>query len=130
MAPIDITCGTRKPTSMHVDLDVYGTQHEVGSTEDERKRALELLVETMDDTTFASSGHRNDDAVNSCIALHVLGYDPEDWLSSFMGVHERGGAFFGASALSFMKHVHRVCRYLYKWGPAGNEGAALGYALD
>lgn len=123
-----ITCGTYSPQKFEVDLDEFGVRHKVASTDEQKKEAFNLLVKTMDDITFASSGHRNDDAVNTVIALHVLGYVAHDWLESFCDEQplER---WWVTDLQKFMDHVDRVDRYVRDWGPDGDEGNALLYAL-
>lgn len=126
---IKVACGTRKCTEMEVDLDEYGTRYkETGTDEGQKNGALKLLEETMDTETFISRGHRNDDAVNACIALHVLGYDPSTWLEAFLSVNTE--KFYGEDVELFMAHVDRVVPYLSEWGPEGIEGNALYYRID
>lgn len=123
-----VTCGTYSPQKFEIDLDEFGVRHEVASTDEQKKEAFDLLVKTMDDITFASNGHRNDDAVNTMIALHVLGYVAHDWLERFCEAQplER---WWVADLKKFMEHVDRVDRYVRDWGPDGDEGNALLYAL-
>ena len=123
-----ITCGTRVPEKFEVDLDEFGTRHEVASTDEEKEKAFDLLVETMDTITFAMDGHRNDDAVNAMIALHVLGYIAHDWLERFCE-EQHLARFRIADLKKFMEHVDRVDQYVRYWGPDGDEGNALLYAL-
>lgn len=124
---IKITCGTFIADEIDFDIDCICKPIPTGADEKQQKRALALLVDTMDDMTFADDGCRNDDAVNGCIALHVLGYDPELW---FYGFFDRyGKAFHNCDISKFKDHVNRVSRYLSKWGPEGDEGRALDYAL-
>lgn len=126
---IKVACGTRKWTEMKFDLDEYGVRYrKTKVNEDQKNDALKLLEETMDTETFISSGHRNDDAVNTCIALHVLGYDPGMWLEGFLSVNAE--KFYGEDVELFMNHVNRVVPYLYDWGPIGYEGNALYYRID
>lgn len=123
-----VTCGTYEPQKFEVDLDEFGVRHEVASTDEQKKEAFDLLVKTMNDITFASDGHRNDDAVNTMIALHVLGYNAHDWLEEFC--EEQSPEQFRIIDLKkFMEHVDRVDTYIRDWGPDGDEGNALLYAL-
>lgn len=126
---IKVACGTRKCTEMEVDLDEYGHRYKTTSIDEGQKRAaLKLLKETMDTETFIRSGYRNDDAVNACIALHVLGYDPGPWLEAFLSVNAE--KFYDNDVELFMDHVERVIPYLCEWGPEGIEGNALYYRID
>ena len=128
---MEITCGTRKPCKFEIDLDEYGDKVETNVSPEERKRAFDLLRTTMNDDTFADDHFRNDDAVNGCIALHVLGYDAENWFATFCGKQENDvEQWFSSDLIKFMEHVERVSKYLFRWGPEGDRGAALGYAID
>lgn len=128
---MEITCGTWKPRKFEIDLDKYGDKVETNVSPEERKRAFDLLRATMNDDTFADDHFRNDDAVNGCIALHVLGYDAKDWFAAFCKEQKIDVEQWFTSDLSqFMEHVERVSKYLFRWGPEGDRGAALGYAID
>lgn len=138
MALMEVEFGTENYGKVLFEVDDYGTAMTVGSSVEERKKAYDLLRVTMNDQTFIDDHYRNEDAVNSCIALHVLGYDPCEWFDNFFddrGVREK---FFDCDIEKFMDHVHRICgygkgydtNYLLRWGPVVNEGAALGYAID
>ena len=72
---IRVSCGTIILRLFDFDLDEFCEAVPTGATEAEVERAIELLEETMNDPTFADDHCRNEDAVNACIALHVLGYD-------------------------------------------------------
>lgn len=128
---ITIRCGTRTPEAFDINLDSYGRAVKTDAEGNVWLNALELLRDTMNDDTFADDGHRNDDAVNACIALHVMGYDAESWLERFCAEqganHER---WFQSDLDKFMEHVERVAPYLNDWGPAGHESQALKYALS
>jgi len=128
---MQIECGTRSVAKFEIDLDDYGIKVETNVSPMERKKAFDLLHRTMDDHTFANDGHRNDDAVNGCIALYVLGYDAREWFSNFCTEQcEHTERWFDIDLMRFMRHVKRVVKYLSKWGPENDRGAALGYALD
>ena len=89
-----------------------------------------MLRSTLNDRTFADDGCRNEDAVNSLIAVHVLGYDAEEWMKNFLNdMEDRTGLFHSIDIERFEEHVERVLPYLSKWGPEGNREAALGYAI-
>jgi hypothetical protein len=130
--------GTDDYGEVTFSLDDFAKYNSVSSSFEEKAKAYNLLYKTMNDETFIDDGHRNDDAVNCCIALHVLGYDPCEWFDNFFEDHDINVKFFGCDIEKFMDHVHRVCgygpayftNYLFRWGPVGDEGAALGYAID
>ena len=134
MTKIMIECGTKQAVKFEIDIDNYGLKEARTITPEEEQRALALLQVTMDDYTFADDGYRNEDAVNSCIALHVLGFDPAEWFENFFD-QENGDQkysdkkFFGSDVEKFMEHVERVCKYLLRWGPDGSEGNALKYSI-
>lgn len=124
---MEVECGTMDVEKFQFDLDRYG---ECNCKVDSRqhKEAYDLLRKTMDDRTFIDDGHRNDDAVNGCIALHVMGYDPQTWFTNFFTDHE--DRFWNCDIEKFEDHVERVCKYIDAWGPEGHEGQALLYALN
>lgn len=124
---MEVECGTRNIEKFMVDLDKYG---ECDCKVDPRqhKEAYDLLRRTIDDHTFISDGHRNDDAVNGCIALHVMGYDPQAWFNDFFAANE--DKFWDRDIEKFEDHVERVCDYIDVWGPDGHEEQALLYALN
>lgn len=124
---MSVTCGTDIPTTIDVDLDKYDIKRPTRATTQEQVEAFELLKATMDDETFADDHCRNEDAVNGCIALHVLGYNPKIWFAGFAEEYDR--YFFTVDLNKFAEHVDRVCDYLEKWGPAGNEGRALDFVI-
>lgn len=127
---MQIFCGTWHPRKIEIDLDDYGDKVETNVSPEEYTRAFDLLRATMDDTTFADDHFRNDDAVDGCIALHVLGYDAKDWFGAFCE-EQKGNAsqWFIGDLVKFMEHVERVSGYLSSWGPENNRGAALNYAI-
>jgi hypothetical protein len=127
MSAIVMTNGTNRPIERVVDLDRYGTTIQTDATKGLIEKAINLLADTMDDVTFADDGYRNDDAVNCCIALHVLGYDAESWLENWCADNMAG--FYQSDLDEFMDHVERVAPYLSKWGPAGHESRALNYII-
>ena len=128
MEKFTVTCGTDNLDTFEVNLEDFGSCREVASTEDEKKEAFNLLVKTMNDETFADDGHRNDDAVNTVIALHVLGYNANKWLHRFCAA-QPDGRFWPSDLRKFLEHVERVDLYVRDWGPDGDEGHALLYAL-
>ncbi len=128
---MQIECGTRGVAKFEIDLDDYDTQVKTNVDPVERKKAFDLLRATMNDYNFANDGYRNDDAVNGCIALHVLGYDAETWFENFCAEQcKYRDRWFATDLDRFMEHVERVAKYLSKWGPDDDRGAALGYVLD
>ena len=138
MALMDIKFGTKSYGEALFEVDDYGTAKTVGSSAEEKAKAYDLLHKTMNNDTFIDDHYRNNDAVNSCIALHVLGYDPCEWFDNFFDDRTIEDMFFNCDIEKFMDHVHRICgygseyytNYLFRWGPAGDRGAALGYAID
>ncbi len=135
---IEVEFGTKDYGKVLFEINDYDTRMTVGSTLEEMEKAYDLLHKTMNDETFIDDHCRNDDAVNCCIALHVLGYDPVKWFDNFFDDQSIHDMFFGCDINKFMDHVHRICgygaeydtNYPLRWGPAGDEGAALGYVLD
>jgi hypothetical protein len=134
---ITIKCGTRNLQKITIDLDFFGSDTDTGASNAEKMKAIDLIIRTMDDPDFANDGHRNKCAVNLCIALHVLGYDPLLWTEAFCNwAFQDKGWFWSSDLDKFMKHVERVCGYgggedyPKRWGPEGNEGRALDYVID
>lgn len=127
---MDITCGTNNVrTIKDFNISDYGViELKDNVSDDQKKTAILLIEETMDTVTFISSGHRNDDAVNMCIALYVLGYDPVKWFENFFHAYE--DLFYGADVDFFYDHVTRVIPYLPEWGPENDRGNALYYRCD
>lgn len=126
----EVTCGSRRPETFWVDLDAYGNLAPTNANEEISIRAFNLLVITMNDVSFADDGHRNNDAVNCCIALHVMGYDAESWLEGFCKEQSTNEQRWFLSDLDkFMEHVYRVAPYLSSWGPSGKESLALNYVI-
>lgn len=125
---ITINCGTNARFEEVIDLDDFGTKHDVNSSQHEIAIAYDMLSDLMNDKNFAEDHHRNFCAVNGCIALHVLGYNAKEWFDNWCGgqVH---GRFWRSDLDKFMEHVERVYPYLGGWGPEGNEGNALNYAI-
>lgn len=103
--------------------DFYGTSANVDTIEKCWKILLDLLADPM----FASDGRRNNDAVNACIVLHVLGYDAKDAMEHLMA--EWTDNEFRIKW--FMEHVERVYPYLESWGRSstGHEYEALEYLV-
>lgn len=127
---IKVKCGTHIPNEIEIDLDLYGKKIPVTATEEEAAEALELFKDTLDDITFAADHHRNEDAVNGCIALHVLGYDAIAWFDNFCEEQKKDwDQWYIADLNKFLEHVDRVGAYLDSWGPEGREADALLYAL-
>lgn len=125
---ITVRCGTRNPEIVKVNLDDYGKSVPTDADDKTYETALDLLIETMNDETFADGGHRNDDAVNACIALHVMGYDACAWLENWCAA-QPNKRFFRSDLDKFMGHVDRIAPYLSTWGPSGHESEALKKAI-
>ena len=136
MALMEVEFGTRDYDKVLFDVDDYGVTITVGSSVENKKNAYDILRSTMNDKTFIDDGCRNDDAVNSCIALHVLGFDPVEWFGNFFDDKKIGSKFLSIDIELFMEHVNRICgvtspyqNYLYRWGPEGSEDSALAYLI-
>lgn len=127
---ITVCCGTYRADNFTLNIDDPDAAYVEGveSKTWEKDKALEILRrELCKGKLFAAAGCRNDQAVNTCIALHVLGYDPEEWFENFF--EREKDRFYSSDIESFMEHVERVCDYLYTWGPTGDEGYALRYRI-
>lgn len=130
MTEIEVRCGTRYPETFTIDLNKYDEARPTDADDATWYRALNLLISTMNDPTFADDGCRNNDAVNGCIALYVMGYDAETWFENFcaeQGVIER--RWYQHDLDKFMEHVERVAPYLRSWGPRDHESEALQYII-
>lgn len=131
--PLGVTAkfGTKTPGKKLIMLDEYGDRdgrHNL-SIHDE-KDALDLLEFVLTQGRwFAGDGNRNDNAVNSCIALHVLGYEPEEWFENLFDEPDISKMFYSYDIELFMEHVARVAPYLGTWGPPGREDRALYYKI-
>ena len=101
---------------------LYGTT----ATDDEIETALVMLEELVCDPDFAHTGRRNHDAVNLCIAVHVLGYDERELIDQL----EDKVYLSDADEYLFDEHVDRVLDYVDSWGPKDNMGKAIGYAIN
>ena len=88
-----------------------------------KQQAIGILNAVTNDSQFMHAGHRNNQAVNFCIALHVLGHDPKKALADWRWQDSANDHFL------FGQHVNRVCDYLDSWGPEGKEDLALDYIL-
>lgn len=132
--PLGVTAnfGTKITGRKLIMLDEYGDRLRKSnlSIEDE-KEALDLLEYVLTEGKwFANDGHRNNFAVDSCIALHVLGYDPEEWFANLFAEPDIKYMFYQADIDEFMEHVERVAPYLGTWGPPGKEYRALDFKID
>lgn len=126
---VEVTCGTQHFEKIKFDIEEYGIRSQTSANDDQVKRAVVLLTDTMDDLSFIDDGCRNEDAVNSCIALHMLGFDPVEWFNNWFDTHNKNSKFYSTDIDKFMEHVERVCKYLSKWGPEGREGFAFNYVI-
>ena len=101
--------------------------YKTGANEKTQEKCWDILLNLVDDPMFASDGRRNNDAVNACIALHVLGYDAKDAMEHIMAVWTDNEY----KIKWFMEHVERVYPYLESWGPSstGHEYEALEYLV-
>jgi hypothetical protein len=129
MLEIKIHCGTCTPVETTIDLEKFGVRNETDGKKE--AEALHMLISCMNDRNFIDDGHRNYDAVNTSIALHVLGFNPSKWFKSFFDFTEEEfpEMFFDSDIDKFKEHLDRVDCYLESWGPIGKESEALSYAL-
>lgn len=129
MLEIKIKCGTKNPEEMTIDLEEFGVRNETDGKK--TAEALHMLISCMNDRDFIDDGHRNYDAVNTSIALHVLGFDPRKWFNNFfeMILVTYKDMFFETDIDRFWDHLDRVYPYLKNWGPIGHESEALNRAL-
>lgn len=99
------------------------------ATTEEKARAEEIIQRLTSDPLFMKPGRRNDDAVDLCIALRVLGHpDPLSWFQEF--VKENDGRFSYSDLARGEEHIERIAPYAESWGPIGNEGEALDYCIN
>lgn len=127
---LKVSNGTRKVMFEEIDLDEYDTPVPTNADDINWRKAFRLLEATMDDVTFADDGHRNDDAVNACIALHIMGYNAETWFNNWCDEQFSNiDRWYQDDLSKFMEHVERVAPYLSSWGPVGNETNAFRFAL-
>ena len=96
-----------------------------GLSEDDKQDAVGLVLDVLNHDHFMESGYRNDQAVNLCIGLHVLGFDVEEWLNRF---------FLGKEGDEdvdmFLDHCHRVIPYLEGWGERGTMQSFIYRIVD
>lgn len=94
---------------------------------DECVEAMKILDNLWMDKDLGKPGRRNKDAVNLCVALHVLGCrEPIVWLAQLKDYH----VISNADLWALSKHVDRVSPYLIRWGKEDDMGTALYYILD
>lgn len=130
MLSMEVRFGTMIPQKIVLDLDEYGKRKKE-PYDNWHSRAYQLLRVTLNDTTFMDDGCRNDDAVNSLIALHVLGYNAEEWMENFLSdMRARRDLFHSCDINRFEDHVERVVPYLDSWGPENCRHHALLYKID
>ena len=125
---VQTNCGTRLPMYEKINLDDYNTRVPTHVAVKDEERAIKILTQRLNDAKFADDGNRNDNAVNCCIALHVLGYDACAWFETWCEAQPID-KFFKSDLDLFMEHVERVAPYLEGWGPRGNEALAFGYLV-
>ena len=131
MVEIKVCFGTKQQWIGEIDIDEYDdAPDETEVTDEDMSEAYQMLRDVLTSgDCFASNGRRNDQAVNACIALHVMGYDPYPWFANLFDDPYIHKLFYESDIRKFMEHVERIAPYMYKWGPVGNEGNALKYAL-
>ena len=127
---LKVSNGTRHVEYEEFDLDRYGKAVPTDADDFTWRKAFRLLEATMDDPTFADDGHRNNDAVNGCIALHVMGYEAEAWFENWCAEQRLSKTkWFEEDLDKFMEQVERVAPYLMKWGPRTEESQALTFII-
>lgn len=110
-----------KLDSLSMDTGFKGTS----ANSAEQSEAFNILQDLMVDPEFGTSGRRNNDAVNFSIALHVLGYDPQEWFENLNDTVD----FPAEDYFGMREHIQRVADYLEAWGPSEDKGAALKKAI-
>lgn len=118
-----------KRKAIAFELSDFGViKKDVRATTLEKEQAEKILLKELGSNLLTAPGFRNDQAVNLCIALHVLGiHDVELWLSLFLD--EYSDMFHTADILEFNQHAYRVSLYVDDWGPKGQEYRALDFLL-
>ena len=124
---IKVYCGTKDPSSIWLSIESYAAKLHRQITTEDKDHAVDMLRREMSTPKFAASGYRNNQAVNCCIALHVLGYNPISWFEEYF--KEFGSTFEASDISAFMEHLERVVPYLNHWGPLGSEAYAFAYSI-
>ena len=107
------------------DLGCHECWGWTSADEAEINTALAELSDLWMDEKLGVSGRRNDDAVNLCICLHVLGCtDVKQWYDEAYDKHANLGI-----NNEFEDHIERVQDYLCKWGPDDDMGRALNFRI-
>lgn len=125
-----VNVGTKSPTHMTIDIDEYGSrQKDAGLSGAIERDMFNVLVCDMNrGNEWISDGTRNRFAVNNCIALWVLGYNPREWFRAFLETHHK--YFYPSDIEAFIEHVDRVSEYLEKWGPIGSRDRAIDFMIE
>lgn len=121
--------GGTHPVAFYAQDYAYADwKHEVECDEDDIQWAIGVLNDALGRSYFTTPGTRNDSAVDTSIALHVLGCsDTVKWFDEFF----RNNPWFEERNVSaFRRHLLRVEPYLEEWGGFGNEGGAISFAID
>jgi len=106
-----------------------GIMRDTTASRDDIVDAIEMLDKLLDDRALGSDGRRNDDAVNLCIALHVLGVStPFRWCQHVIKYHKVMVSSI-SKWMAFAEHIIRVEKYLDSWGPADNMGRAMMFVI-
>lgn len=101
---------------------------EVECDEDDIQWAIDVLNDALSRSYFTTPGTRNDSAVDTSIALHVLGcLDTIKWFDEFF---LNNPWFEERNVSAFRHHLQRVEPYLEEWGGYGNEGGATVFTID
>lgn len=117
------------PVAFHIqDYAYQDWKYEVECEQDDIDWAIATLNDALSRSYFTTPGTRNDSAVDTSIALHMLGcMDTIKWFDEFF----RNNPWFEERNVNaFRHHLQRVEPYLEEWGGYGNEGNASNYAID
>lgn len=112
---------------MRLDFKTDYTNVSPADMDEDWRLAKSIFDDYVSDEGAFEAGRRNDDAVDLCIALHVLG--ERDVIGTIEDAMKAGGASQEDRILA-MDHVRRVAPYLDGWGPEGCEHRALLYTIN
>lgn len=87
---------------------------------------LEVLSSHRD---FGSTGRRNDDMVDMCIACHILNINPYTQVLDMLHNVEPDNLCREIKQEKCFDHIDRIHSYLITWGPRGNKELALDYLV-
>ena len=90
--------------------------------------AARELEHLLTDANFGHPGRRNDDGVNLCIALYVLGIEAADLLDWFKDL-DSVVDFEPHDYNALMDKILVVRDYLHGWGPDGHRDEAFNFMV-